>query len=247
MSFFKKFFGDNTSLYAESVSANKLLKPKPTYVGPLFAQPGEVSSLFAYANYEKGNTLDGLFTIIDIETSSLTPKEGYVIEIGVNQIDKNGAVINEFSSLVKPPDGLVGRTDVHGIQKSHIINAPTFSEIAGDLLKIFQDSILVAHNARFEERFLKAEFTRNKIKLPIIPALDTLWLSRQVINLHNYKLETVVNGYGEKIFNAHTALGDTRAVAKVLPLMLAKSKQLKFPANFGKMPNVLPTGKIKVR
>jgi DNA polymerase-3 subunit epsilon len=220
---------------------------KPSYSGPLFAQPGEVSSLFGYANYKNGEVLDALFTIIDIETSSLTPKDGFIIEVGINQIDKNGKIIKEFSSLVNPPDGRVGRTDVHGIRPSDLKDAPSFNDLMGDLLDIFQDSIIVAHNARFEERFLKAEFTRNKVKLPVLPALDTLWLSRQVINLQNYKLATVVGGYGKRIVNAHTALGDTRAVSKILPLMLEKSKPLKFPTNFARIPIVEKKGIVKPR
>jgi DNA polymerase III alpha subunit (gram-positive type) len=72
--------------------------------------------------------------------------------------------------------------------------------------------------------------------MPVIPALDTLWLSRQVIDLENYKLKTVVSGYGHRITNAHTALGDTRAVAKILPKMLKQAGELKYPINLQNLP-----------
>ena len=54
-----------------------------------------------------------------------------------------------------------------------------------------------------------------------MPTIDTLWLSRQVLDLPNYKLATVIDEFGYEFQDAHTALGDVRAMAKVLPEMLA--------------------------
>ena len=226
--------------------SNSKSRPR-TYKGSSFAQPGEVSELFGYANFKTGKKLNGPYSIIDVETSALSHFQGHIIEIAILQINAKGEKLKEFSTLIRPPDGQVGATDVHGIRRNDIRNAPSFQEVIGNILSICRNSIIVAHNARFEERFLKKEFKRFGYFLPTLPALDTLWLSRQVIDLHNYKLQTVVNGYGHKIVNAHTALGDTRAVAKILPKMLKAVEEVKYPVGHPKLPVKKTTLNLKKR
>ena len=227
----------------QSASRNKAR----TYKGNSFAQPGEISELFGYANFKIGKKLNGPYSIIDVETSALSHYQGHVIEIAIHKINDKGEKLKEFSTLIRPPDGQVGATDVHGIRKNDIRNAPSFGEVIGNILAICRNSIIVAHNARFEERFLKKEFKRFGLFLPTLPALDTLWLSRQVIDLENYKLQTVVNGYRNRIINAHTALGDTRAVAKILPKMLKATDRVKYPVGHPKLPIRKATTKLKKR
>jgi DNA polymerase III epsilon subunit family exonuclease len=248
MNFLKKFFNVESVTpnvpIEKNIKVKKRIKTQPeissgkkrTYKGASFAQPGEISELFGYANFNIGRNIPGPYSIIDIETSHLSPNYGHIIEIAILQIDEIGKKIREFSTLIKPPDGQVGATDIHGIKKSDLKNAPFFSEIVGNIFSLLTNSIIVAHNARFEEGFLKKEFNRSGLSIPAIPALDTLWLSRQVIDLENYKLKTVVGGYGHKIINAHTALGDTRAVAKILPKMLKQANELKYPIELQKLP-----------
>jgi len=75
---------------------------------------------------------------------------------------------------------------------------------------------------------LGAEFARIGVGIPSMPAIDTLWLSRQVIDLPNYKMATVIDAFGIKEEDAHTALGDVRMLSKLLPILIAKSKPLKY-------------------
>lgn len=222
-------------------------KPMPTYEGPKFAQPGEVGKLFAYGSYQGKFELDGTYSLIDLETSGFNPPNAKILEIAILKIKVNGEIIEEFSTLIDPMDTDVGRTDIHGITLSMLKRAPTFAEATGPILKIIQNSILVAHNARFEEDFLVNEFKISGVSLPLLPAIDTLWLSRQVLNLKNYKLETVVASYNERIKDAHTALGDFRAMAKVFPRMFEKSQKVFYPKPFSELPQVATTFKAKPR
>jgi DNA polymerase III alpha subunit (gram-positive type) len=80
-----------------------------------------------------------------------------------------------------------------------------------------------------------------------MPSIDTLWLSRQVLDLPNYKLGTVIDNFDIEFNDAHTAYGDVKAMAKVFPEMLAMSKEIKFPTNLSKSPIVKSTGKLKPR
>jgi DNA helicase-4 len=211
-------------------------KPKPTYSGSKFAQVGEVGKLFAYGSYKDLIELDGTYALVDLETSGFSPSSAKILEIAILKIDAGGKVLDEFSTLINPESTYVGRTDIHGVTYKMVKNAPTFSEASHAILRLLENSIIVAHNAKFEENFLSSEFRHSGHKLPSIPAIDTLWLSRQILDLPNYKLDTVIRSYGEVIDDAHTALGDIRAMAKVIPRMLENSEQIFFPKAFGTLP-----------
>ncbi len=220
---------------ASSASGNR------TYSGPLFAQAGEKGKLFGFADKSGLHELVGPFAIIDLETSGFNPPESKILEIAILKIDSDGNELDRFETLINPKDGKVGRTDIHGIELRMLNGAPTFSEASGRILEIIQNSIIVAHNARFEENFLANELNEVGLELDLIPAIDTLWLARNTIQLQNYKLDTVVTGFNERIIDAHTALGDVIAVSKILPEMLNRIGKLYYPISYPKLPgNSLP-------
>jgi len=218
-----------------------------TYSGPLFAQAGEKGKLFGFADKSGIHELDGPFAIIDLETSGFNPPGSKILEIAILRIDRNGNELDRFETLINPEDENVGRTDIHGIELSMLHGAPTFDEASGRILELIQDSIIVAHNARFEENFLAHELNEAGHDLNLIPALDTLWLARNTIELPNYKLDTVVTGFNERIIDAHTALGDVVAVSKILPEMLNRIGQLYYPIAHPQLPSASVPFKAKTR
>ena len=226
---------------AGSASGNR------TYSGPLFAQAGEKGKLFGFADKSGIHELNGPFAIIDLETSGFNPPGSKILEIAILKIDRDGNELDRFETLINPEDGNVGRTDIHGIELRMLNGAPTFDEASGRILELIQDSIIVAHNARFEENFLAYELNEAGHDLDLIPALDTLWLARNTIDLPNYKLDTVINGFNERIVNAHTALGDVIAVSKILPEMLNRIGQLYYPIAHPQLPSASVPFKAKTR
>jgi DNA polymerase III epsilon subunit-like protein len=248
------------STYAAKSTAQRPSKPRSpatnktssasgnrTYSGPLFAQAGEKGKLFGFADKTGPNELDGPFAIIDLETSGFNPPGSKILEIAILKIDKSGNELDRFETLINPEDGNVGRTDIHGIDLRMLNGAPTFDEVSGRILELIQGSIVVAHNARFEENFLAFELNEAGHDLDLIPALDTLWLARNTIDLPNYKLSTVVNGFNGRIVDAHTALGDVIAVSKILPEMLSRIGQLYFPVPHPILPSASVPFKAKTR
>ena len=219
----------------------------PTYEGPMFAQPGEKSHLFSYGSFTEKYLIEAPYSIIDFETSGFHPSSARILEVAIIKIDSNGNVLDEFSTLINPEDGDVGRTDIHQITIGMVKNAPKLSEVVGHLLSILDSSIVVAHNARFEENFLESAFREVGIKHPLMPTIDTLWLARQVLKLPNYKLATVIDEFGFNFQDAHTALGDVRAMAKALPEMLEIGKTIKFPSQLMKSPSFNTAGKVLPR
>lgn len=217
------------------------------FAGSGFAQDGSRGSVFTYASLSKGKSLQIPFSIIDLETTGLDHSKHRVIEIAIRRIDENGKFIDEISTLINPKVKDVGPTFLHHIKLEDLKDAPTFEEFAPIALEMLSNSIAVAHHAAFEDKFLAAEFGRIGIGIPTVPCIDTLWLSRQVIDLPNYKLNTVLKAYGIEEEDAHTALGDVRMLSKLLPILLNKSKTIKFLVDPFKSTQKIKTNKIKTR
>lgn len=197
------------------------------FQGPGFAQESAKGAVFEYVNYKSGNEVKGPFAIIDFETNGLDKGKHRIIEIAIKRIHKNGDPIDEISTLINPEVADAGPTFIHHIKAEELVGAPKFKDFAPELLPRLSGSIVVAHHAAFEDGFLGAELARLGIGVKAMPCIDTLWLARQVIDLPNYKLTTVLEAFGIQEEDAHTALGDVRLLAKLLPVLLSKSKVLK--------------------
>jgi DNA polymerase III subunit epsilon len=194
----------------------------PAPEGPLaFAEPGMRGRLFQYGGDGGGFPVDAPFAVIDVETTGFSPAAGdRVVEIAIARVDAQGRIQDEYATLVNPGRD-VGPVFVHGISNSEVLDAPTFAEIAGEVLDRMDGAVVVAHNASFEERFLAAEFGRMGVALPLNPALCSLWLARRTMRTPNHKLTTLARAAGLSTVDAHTALADVRTVAALLPRMLA--------------------------
>jgi DNA polymerase III epsilon subunit-like protein len=240
------FIKDKSGVKIEKNSSANSFQ-KPTYSGSRFAQDSGKGSLFHYASNSKGNELASEFAIVDLETSGLEPGNARVIEIAILLVNSKGEIQEEYATLINPGNGQVGPTFIHHITEEAVLTAPTFQEVAGDILKRFENRIIVAHHAAFEDKFLAAEFKHAGIKLPPLPALDTLWLSRESLDLPNYKMQTVLQHFGVEEIDLHTALGDVRALNKILPTLLSQASSILYPTGHSELPVVAPSGKQKTR
>ena len=101
------------------------------------------------------------FACLDFETTGFSPRSNRVVEVAT-VIVENGAIGESWTTLVNPGDDHeLGASHIHGIQREWLNNAPSFNEIAGDLYKRLDQSVIVAHNANFDLRFLRAEMERS--------------------------------------------------------------------------------------
>jgi DNA polymerase-3 subunit epsilon len=180
------------------------------------------------------------FTAIDLETTALQP--GRVIEIGAVRIQGDGTVLAELSTLVDPGPGIdPGASWVHRISRTHLDGAPSMADVAGDLIELCRDSIVVAHNLSFEERFLAREFAMLNLRMPAPPGICSLAAARAGLNSPNYKLGTVVNALGLPAVATHAALDDARACAALVACLVGEcGLSLSTLPNFRDLP-VLPT------
>ena len=210
------------------VSTSSSAKSFTKFQGSKFAQDSAKGAVFEYASQIDGDLIEAPFAIIDLETNGLDKNKHRVIEIAVKRISPTGDPIDEIATLIDPESLDIGPTFIHHIKAEDVIGAPKFVDFAPSLVARLSGSIAVAHHAAFEDGFLGTEFARIGEGLNAIPCIDTLWLARQVIDLPNYKLATVLDWFGIPEEDSHTALGDVRLLSKLLPILLDKSKPLKF-------------------
>lgn len=161
------------------------------------------------------------FATLDFETTGLSSSIDRVIEVAVVRTDSEGNVLREYSSLVNPSRD-VGRTDIHGITAGMIADAPTFYETVGGLLEILDGAVLVAHNAAFDTRFLKAELSRCGIPNLEIESLCTLKLMYSGFPRGPRRLADCCEFFGIEVGNAHCALDDARMASKLLHAVLTE-------------------------
>ncbi len=101
-------------------------------------------------------------------------------------------------------------------------NAPKFYEVAKRIVEITQDSILVAHNANFDYRILRTEFSRLGFNFER-ETLCTVELSKDLIpDQPSYSLGKLVRALGIPVTDRHRASGDALATVKLFKLLLAK-------------------------
>ncbi|MFC6154788.1 3'-5' exonuclease [Nocardioides yefusunii] len=195
--------------------------------GPLFDYVLETGSAASAAGVP-GMVHTGEYAVVDLETTGLDPADGHrVIEIAVARVRADGSVVEEFSTLLDPGrDPRTGRrevgpTHIHHVEVDDLLGAPTFAQAWGEVARLFDGAVVVAHNAVFEEKFLAHELGLAGISGERFPAVCTLLWARESINTDNHRLATVVEHAGIDFPHQHTALGDVRATAQLLPMLLS--------------------------
>ncbi len=94
---------------------------------------------------------------IDLETIGGKAQKDSIIEIAAIRCEPNTNQAQMLSTLISVQD--VGNLQrIHQISQSDVEGAPTFQDIAPYLIEVLDGATIVAHNANFEHRFLKAEF-----------------------------------------------------------------------------------------
>ena len=116
------------------------------------------------------------FAVVDVETTGLAPGGGHrIVEIAVVRCLPDGSVEDSWHSLLDPGRD-PGPVHVHGLRPEDLAGAPSFADVAGDVAELLSGRIVVAHNARFDISFLRAEFERTGVVPPAWPALCTMEL-----------------------------------------------------------------------
>jgi DNA polymerase-3 subunit epsilon len=189
----------------------------------LFGRAGQIAGL------EDRLLTDLTYTVFDMETTGLHPSEGdEILSIGAIRIVSCRLLRDErFEQLIDPLRTIPWESvQIHGIHPEMLIGQPTVDQVLPGFHQFVDDTILVAHNAAFDMRFLQMKEERTAVQFTN-PVLDTLLLSAVVHPAHeNHDLEAIAQRLGVRILGRHTAMGDAIATGelflKLLPLLAQK-------------------------
>jgi DNA polymerase-3 subunit epsilon len=169
------------------------------------------------------------YTVFDTETTGLEPSNGdEIIQIGAVRL-VNGKLrrSESFEQLVDPRRDIPPQSiPIHGIQPSMVAGQPTIDAVLPAFHAYVHDTVLVAHNAAFDMRFLQTKEQALGLHFDQ-PVLDTLLLSAVVHpNQESHKLEAIAERFDISVIGRHTALGDAIVTAevflKLIPLLAEK-------------------------
>lgn len=160
---------------------------------------------------------------IDFETANTSPVSA--ISLGVS-IYEDGEIKDGKIFYFRPPKGYQDFifTYIHHMTYDDIKDEDGFDRYYDELQEIFEDAILVAHNAHFDIGVLNACCDYYGLKHFNNPYLDTVRISRIVYpRLRNHKLDTV-SRYLKVSLDHHEALSDSYACLMILLDSMSKAK-----------------------
>lgn len=226
--FAKRFLGDRWKV--SPAMANFLAETLSQELASLDPRIQVNDGFIQLVNLEKQNLLlsDASFVVIDIEATDPKFPPGRILEIGAYKIAKN-SIVSEFHTLLNPNMQIPNFIkELTGITDEMVEKAPRFSDIVLALLEFIGDSVIVAHNARFDVRFLNYEIGLIYEDYYLAnPHLCTVQIARKVLpELENHRLRTIAEHYSIRIENLHRADEDARATAEIFIHLLEELEKL---------------------
>jgi DNA polymerase-3 subunit epsilon len=202
-----------TALEEETADLHSPVAPRPvSYEFDLFHQPGQGA-------LGKVSLRKLTYVAFDTETTGLNPSEGdEIIQIGAVRIVNGRLLHNECIDQLVNPQRPVPRSsvEIHGIDPELLPSQPTITGVLPGFHAFAVDSVLVAHNAAFDMRFLQLKEEAAGLSFDN-PVLDTLLLSSVVHpNQEGHSLDAIAERFNLTIVGRHTALGDALVTAEIL-------------------------------
>ncbi|HUG26382.1 3'-5' exonuclease [Piscinibacter sp.] len=206
------------------VAAGPAVVPgRPVYYDfDLFSQAGQTPEL------DERKLIDLTCTVFDTETTGLSPSDGdEIISIGAVRI-VNGRLLKQecFDRLVRPRRPVRRESEkIHGISAQMLAGQPVIEQVLPMFRRFAEDTVLVAHNAAFDMRFLQLAREQTGVEFDQ-PVLDTLMLSALAHPGRaddEHRLEQIAARLGIPVIGRHTALGDAivtgEVFLKLIPLL----------------------------
>ena len=167
------------------------------------------------------------FVVFDLETTGLSVASSQICEVGAVRV-RALELVDSFQSLVNPrvplPEPVARLTGLH---EHELRRAAPVSSVLNRFLSFTGDSLLVAHNARFDQRFLERQLLFLHGRRLSEPPLCTAALARRLLEgrLRRVSLASLAYFFGVPTAPCHRAHTDAEATAQVLVQLIGLAQE----------------------
>ena len=167
------------------------------------------------------------FVVVDLETTGLTPTSARICEIGAVRL-RALEPAGTFETFVDPGRPLPPATaSLTGIRDDMLRRAPRVETAVRRFLAFAGESVLVAHNARFDLAFLDRVVERALGRRIAAPVVDTAALGRRLLagRARRFDLGSLAHFFGTSATPCHRALPDAQATAEILVALVGLAQE----------------------
>lgn len=165
------------------------------------------------------------FCVVDLETTGGSPADSAITEVGAVKV-RCGEVQGTFQTLVNPAQPVPAFIRLlTGLSDNMLRHAPPIEEVLPAWLEFARDSVLVAHNARFDISFLNAALERLDYPKIANRVIDTAALARKTLagEVPNNKLDTLARHLRCAHQPTHRAYADALATTDLLHHLIERA------------------------
>ncbi len=163
----------------------------------------------------QNNISKQIFCIVDIETNGNNTQTGQIIEIGAIKY-QNGQIIDKYESLVYAKDIPIYIQEITNIQPCMLENSPILQIVLEEFKIFLEDSVFVAHNIKFDYKFISDSFMKYDLGKLENRKLCTIDLAKRTIRSDKYGLSSLKTILSINIDNHHRAYSDALSTTYIL-------------------------------
>jgi DNA polymerase III subunit epsilon len=170
---------------------------------------------------------DCAFAVVDVETTGMrSGGDDRITEIAVVVVHAGRREV-VVDSLVNPgrpiPPAICAITN---ITNAMVRDAPSFAEVADQVVAALAGRVFVAHNARFDWGFVSSEVRRARDLTLDGPRLCTVRLARRLVRgVRSCGLDSLTQHFGFENQARHRAAGDALVTADLLARLLRLARE----------------------
>ena len=174
---------------------------------------------------------NGNYTVLDFETTGLSPADDAIAEIGSVKV-VNDEIVARYHQYVDPERPMPPEASaVNHITDQMLSGKPKIYEVLPNLLDFIGDDIVVCHNAGFDIRFLAQACMRYRFSCPE-NAFDSMQLIELYPDLKSRRLGSFLSAAGIVNENEHSAAGDADALARLMIVSMKLPYRITVPSDF---------------
>ncbi len=167
------------------------------------------------------------FAVVDVETTGTGARnQDRITEIAVVVVqgERTETVLDTLVNPERPIAPMI--TSITNITNDMVKDAPTFAEVADDVLGVLAGRVFTAHNARFDWGLVAGELRRTRGFELTGPQVCTVRMSRRLVkDVESCSLGSMCHYFDLENPARHRAAGDALVTAQLLHRLLPRARE----------------------